>query len=199
MLWPIAVPSAGRSLQRWLQSTQLRLRFSQSIMAATCCSGLPCLSPACRINTVPYTASMNGSESRSNNRWEFASDRIFSVEVLKSSAQEPSNPQSNEECLHALTGDDKVCIWREGCIQNIIHLHGASGTHLPPGPACSEHAKRILDIRRKFLTQRMMRCWHSCLEKLWVPHPSMHSGPSWMGAGQPELVGGSSGLGLSGL
>ena len=27
-----------------------------------------------------------------------------------------------------------------------------------------------LDVRRKLFTQRAVRPWHSCPEKLWVPH-----------------------------
>ena len=30
-----------------------------------------------------------------------------------------------------------------------------------------------LDIRGKFFTERMMRCWNSCPERLWVPRPSL--------------------------
>jgi len=35
--------------------------------------------------------------------------------------------------------------------------------------------------RRNFFTQSVMRRWHSCPEKLWVPHPWRCSRPGWMG------------------
>ena len=34
---------------------------------------------------------------------------------------------------------------------------------------------------KKFFTQRAVRPWHSCPEKLWVPHPWRCSGPGGMG------------------
>jgi len=40
-----------------------------------------------------------------------------------------------------------------------------------------------LDVVKKFFTQRAVRQWHSCPEKLWVPHPWRHSRPGWMGPG----------------
>ena len=30
-----------------------------------------------------------------------------------------------------------------------------------------------LDIRGKFFTERGVRCWNSCPERLWMPHPSL--------------------------
>ena len=30
-----------------------------------------------------------------------------------------------------------------------------------------------LDIRGKFFTKRVVRCWHSCPERLWMPRPSL--------------------------
>ena len=48
----------------------------------------------------------------------------------------------------------------------------------------------VFDVWRKFFTQRVVRHWHSCPEKLWVPHPWQCLRPGWMGPGQPELVGG---------
>jgi len=42
-----------------------------------------------------------------------------------------------------------------------------------------KEGKFELDIRRKLFTQRAVRPWHSCPEKLWAPHPWRHSGPGW--------------------
>ena len=44
-----------------------------------------------------------------------------------------------------------------------------------------------LVVRQKFFTQRR---WHSCPEKLWVPHSWRLSRPGWMGPWAAELVGG---------
>jgi len=30
-----------------------------------------------------------------------------------------------------------------------------------------------LDFRGKFSTRRVVRCWNSCPERLWMPHPSL--------------------------
>ena len=30
-----------------------------------------------------------------------------------------------------------------------------------------------LDVRGKLLTERVGRCWNSCPERLWMPHPSL--------------------------
>ena len=30
-----------------------------------------------------------------------------------------------------------------------------------------------LDVRGKLLTERVVRCWNSCPERLWMPHPSL--------------------------
>ena len=30
-----------------------------------------------------------------------------------------------------------------------------------------------LDVRGKFLTERVVRCWSSCPERLWMPRPSL--------------------------
>jgi len=28
-----------------------------------------------------------------------------------------------------------------------------------------------LGVRGKFFTERLVRCWNSCPQKLWIPHP----------------------------
>ena len=30
-----------------------------------------------------------------------------------------------------------------------------------------------LDVRGKFFAVRVVRCWNSCPERLWMPHPSL--------------------------
>jgi len=57
--------------------------------------------------------------------------------------------------------------------------------------SCSDRAKRNgfklkegrfrSNVRRKLFTQRAVRPWHCCPEKLWVPHPWRCSRPGWMG------------------
>jgi len=47
-----------------------------------------------------------------------------------------------------------------------------------------------LDVRRKFFTQRVVRPWHSCPEKLWCPIPEGTQGQvgpwaAWSGGWQP--------------
>jgi len=44
-------------------------------------------------------------------------------------------------------------------------------------------------LRQKFLTQRVVRHWHSCPEKLWCPIPGGAQGQVGWGPGWPELVG----------
>ena len=48
-----------------------------------------------------------------------------------------------------------------------------------------------LDVRKIFFTQRSVRPWHSCPEKLWCPIPGDAQGQVGWGPGQPELVWGS--------
>ena len=43
---------------------------------------------------------------------------------------------------------------------------GGSGLKLKEG-------RLRLDVRGKFLTERVVRCWNSCPERLWMPHPSV--------------------------
>ena len=48
--------------------------------------------------------------------------------------------------------------------------------------------KFTLDLRRKLFTQRAVRHWHSCPEKLWCPIPGSTQGQVGWGPGQPQLV-----------
>ena len=55
------------------------------------------------------------------------------------------------------------------------------------GSGCKlEEGRLMLDVRRKFFTQR-----HSCPWKLWFPPPWRCSRLGWMGPWQPKLMGGS--------
>ena len=38
-----------------------------------------------------------------------------------------------------------------------------------------------LDISGKFFTERVVRGWNSCPERLWMRHPWRRSRPGWMG------------------
>jgi len=44
-----------------------------------------------------------------------------------------------------------------------------------------EEGRLRLDIRKKFLTVRVVRHWTRFPEKLWMPPPWKHSRPGWMG------------------
>ena len=59
-----------------------------------------------------------------------------------------------------------------------------------------------LDVRTKFITQRVVRPWHSCPWSCGCPIPGGAQGRVGWGPGQPELVGGQPahgrGLGLVG-
>jgi len=54
-----------------------------------------------------------------------------------------------------------------------------------------EEGRFRLDARNKLFTQRAVRPWHSCPEKLWCPIPGGAQGQVGWGPGQPELVSGS--------
>ena len=41
-----------------------------------------------------------------------------------------------------------------------------------------------LDVRKKFFTERAVRCWHSCPEKLWCSIPGGAQGQVGWGPGQ---------------
>ena len=43
-----------------------------------------------------------------------------------------------------------------------------------------KEGKFRLDIRGKFFTERVVRCWNSCPERLWVPHPWRCPIAGWM-------------------
>ena len=60
------------------------------------------------------------------------------------------------------------------------------------GVPCSPWKRRVwLDVRGKFFTQRAVRRWHNCPEKLWCLIPGGAQGQAGWGPGQPELVRGS--------
>jgi len=61
-----------------------------------------------------------------------------------------------------------------------IFFRGCSNATRADGFKLKE-GRLILDIRKKFFAQRTGRPWHSCPEKLWMPHPCRRSGPDWMG------------------
>jgi len=44
-----------------------------------------------------------------------------------------------------------------------------------------EEGRFRLDIRKKFLTLRVVRHRTDCPERLWMPPPWKHSKPGWMG------------------
>ena len=60
-----------------------------------------------------------------------------------------------------------------------------------------KEGKFRLDARKKLITHREMRCWHSCPEKLWCPIPGGAQGQvgwgpgqlSWWGAALPMAKG----------
>ena len=43
-----------------------------------------------------------------------------------------------------------------------------------------KEGKFRLDVRKKLFTRRVVRHWHSCPEKLCMPHPCRCSKPGWM-------------------
>jgi len=45
-------------------------------------------------------------------------------------------------------------------------------------------------MKKKLFTMEAVRPWHSCPEKLWVPHPWRHSRPGWMGPWAARAAGG---------
>ena len=45
-----------------------------------------------------------------------------------------------------------------------------------------------LDVTKKFFTERTVRHWHSCPEKLWCPIPGGAQGQLGWGPGQLDLV-----------
>jgi len=47
----------------------------------------------------------------------------------------------------------------------------------------------MLDVRRKFFTQRAVRPWHSCPESCGCLTPRGAQGQAEWGPGQPQLVG----------
>ena len=43
-----------------------------------------------------------------------------------------------------------------------------------------------LDIRKKFITLRVVKHWVSCPERWWMPHPWLHSRSGWTGLHAPD-------------
>jgi len=77
------------------------------------------------------------------------------------------------------------------CVAAVVQGCVSAGTFQErnnPSSACLLHTECIgreegrlwLDIRGKFFTKRVVRCWNSCPERLWMPHPSRCSRPGWM-------------------
>jgi len=91
---------------------------------------------------------------------------------------------------------EKRRLW-EGLISTFQHLKGAykflhSLLIKDRGKKFKvKNAKLRIDVRRKSFTQRALRYWHSCPEKLWCPIPGGTQGQVGWGPGQSELVGGS--------
>ena len=56
-----------------------------------------------------------------------------------------------------------------------VHSDRPKGNGFKP-----EEGRFRSDVRRKFCLQSVVRRWHSCPEKLRVPHPWRHSRPGWM-------------------
>ena len=45
-----------------------------------------------------------------------------------------------------------------------------------------------VDIRGKFFTVRVVRCWNSCPERLWMPRPSLDVCRAWLDGALGSLV-----------
>ena len=104
--------------------------------------------------------------------------------VSRASSQRPVHPLL-VQCPHrALLHEEMLCQKRATGTQTLSLDERGTSFKL-------KERRFTLDVRKKFLAQKTVRCWHSCPEKLWCPIPGGAQGQVGWGPGQPELVGGS--------
>ena len=85
-----------------------------------------------------------------------------------------------------------ACVPVGMCFQDDIFLYLSGYGKIAIFTGCSscwikDHVCRLssLSCGVKFFSEGVVRPWHCCPERLWVPHPWVGWGP-----GQPELLGG---------